>query len=125
LPEVRWPPISAQPIARVEPAKLVAKPSGIAASVRTLFRTVMKAITQPHPSSQQTKTNGKDEVVAAFKGAGRALFRRLVRIPVLRGMHEDWDAFTWLRVWGYDVADGLDSHHETPPAPDSDYSPHP
>jgi hypothetical protein len=77
---------------------------------------------EPQPEQRR---KGSGETEAAFMGAARALFRRVVQIPgeVFELMSEGFlDAFDWLNLW--EANDQLDGEPAAEAAPASNLTLH-
>lgn len=108
------------------PAKADAKPPSLAENIRSLFRAAIKSLTRRGPDPPQPKkARRKDETARGFEVAARAVLGRVARLPVFQQFHQNWDAFTWLKIWEYDNSEGMDCHQDTVQNANSDFSPHP
>ena len=124
-PRPSIPPVHTETTEGQSSLRTEAKSPRATGTVRNLFRAVMNALTRSEPAPQPQKEKRKDETARGFKAAATALFRRIAGFPVFHGLHHDWDAFTWLKIWEYDNPESMDCHQDTVKSTNSDFSPHP
>lgn len=100
------------------------KSLGLAARLRDQFRALVKQLTARDPAPRPTSgKRRRDDRGGAFKAAAALILRSVARVPPFHFVDPNWEAFTWLRLWGHNDPPCTDTYQEHSPSMSADHSP--